>query len=205
MNRNTVIPYIYSYVSPSPFHSISMSLSSFPLSIPIFWKLFYTQSLFSNSWPYSFCDYDLYAEENPWCTTHDWPRQTDGLEYYREPSTAKESTEGEATPGKSSGVGTEIKMESKFQRSILTFIFVVLSQTCLMQFTFSGDRVLKPINSTQAFLKYLLCNKPYIKQRTEQQTGHNLRLYNVRIPSYNTVKPEGSSQSCVLCAAVSPE
>ena len=87
--------HICSYVSSSPCHLLSMPLSSFPFSIPIFWEVFYTPSSSSNSWPYSFCDYDLYAEENLWCTTHNWPRQTDGLEYYQLPNIAKASTKGE--------------------------------------------------------------------------------------------------------------
>ena len=85
--------HICSYVSSSLFHLLSMPLSSFPFSIPIFWEVFHTPSSSSNSWPYSFCDYDLYADL--WCTTHNWPRQTDGLEYYQLPNIAKASTKGE--------------------------------------------------------------------------------------------------------------
>ena len=87
--------HICSCVSSSPCHLLSMPLSSFPFSIPIFWEVLHTPSSSSNSWPYSFCDYDLYAEENLWCTTHNWPRQTDGLEYYQLPNIAKASTKGE--------------------------------------------------------------------------------------------------------------
>ena len=86
---------ICSCVSSCLFHLLSMTFSSFPFSIPIFWEVFHTLSSSSNSWPYSFCDYDLYAEENLWCTTHNWPRQTDGLEYYQLPNIAKASTKGE--------------------------------------------------------------------------------------------------------------